>query len=187
MAATATQSASAAPEPAPKPKVSLFGVSQEATAPATGSSSGPYKPMMYGFDDEDDEQDDAQVEAAFAAPLSTQHAPAPARNDLTNAAEELNLSEADRRMLFGKKGRGGPDFSSAKIVEFNTDTEYAHNEQLRQQGETIQHNPLKSITGTGKNSLRSLVNVASTQKDALEEHFATSHRNKREAGNRYGW
>jgi hypothetical protein len=174
-----------AAQPPRKPKVSLFGVSQETTTPASEPSSGPYKPMMYGFDeDEDEEQDDA---AAFSAPAPTQYAPAPAHNNLTNAAEELNLSEADRRMLFGKKGRGGPDFSSAKIVEFNTDTEYAHNEQLRQQGETVQHNPLKSITGTGKNSLRSLVSVASTQKDALEEHFATSHRNKKEAGNRYGW
>jgi hypothetical protein len=167
--------------------VSLFGVSQEATAPSSEPSSGPYKPMMYGFDedeDEDEEQDDAP---AFSAPVPTQYAPAPAHNNLTNAAEELNLSEADRRMLFGKKGRNGPDFSSAKIVEFNTDTEYAHNEQLRQQGESVQHNPLKSISGTGKNSLRSLVSAASNQKDALEEHFATSYRNKKEAGNRYGW
>jgi hypothetical protein len=174
-------------QPPRKPKVSLFGVSQETTTPSSEPSSGPYKPMMYGFDedeDEDEEQDDAP---AFSAPAPTHYAPAPAHNNLTNAAEELNLSEADRRMLFGKKGRNGPDFSSAKIVEFNTDTEYAHNEQLRQQGESVQHNPLKSISGTGKNSLRSLVSAASNQKDALEEHFATSYRNKKEAGNRYGW
>jgi hypothetical protein len=123
-------------------------------------------------------------EAAQHAPPSTGGSNP---HDLTNIASELNLSEAERRQLFGKKGRGGPDFSGATIKDFNTDMEYAHNEKLRQQGEAVQHNPLKSISGTGKNSLRSLVNVATTQKDALEDHFAAGARNKREAGNRYGW
>ncbi|KAF9691801.1 hypothetical protein EKO04_010360 [Ascochyta lentis] len=181
-------------QPPPKPKVSLFGVSQQAEAPSTQTSNGAYQPIMYGFDDEDEDEDAPvpdQVFGAQSAHHTAQHTfPPPtaaAPSELTNIASELNLSEAERRQLFGKKGRNGPDFSSARIVEFNTDTEYAHNEQLRQQGEQAQHNPLKSISGTGKNSLRSLVSVASTQKDALEEHFATSHRNKREAGNRYGW
>jgi hypothetical protein len=171
--------------------VSLFGVSQEIDAPANEKSSGAYQPMMYGFDEDEDEDDAPGVDQAFGTHSThqpAQYAPTPAApNDLTNIASELNLSEAERRQLFGKKGRNAPDFSSAKIVEFNTDTEYAHNEQLRQQGEQVQHNPLKSISGTGKNSLRSLVSVATTQKDALEEHFASSHRNKKEAGNRYGW
>ncbi|KAF2629303.1 hypothetical protein BU25DRAFT_337470 [Macroventuria anomochaeta] len=177
--------------PPRKPKVSLFGVSQEAEAPSKETPSGAYQPIMYGFDEEEEEDDAPGPDEAFGAPSAhrpAQYAPTPAaHNELTNIASELNLSEAERRQLFGKQGRNGPDFSSARIVEFNTDTEYAHNEQLRQQGEQVQHNPLKSISGTGKNSLRSLVNVASTQKDALEEHFATSHRNKKEAGNRYGW
>lgn len=189
---TATSAVQA--QPPPKPKVSLFGVSQEAEAPPNDTPSGAYQPIMYGFNEEEEEDDDALVpDEAFAtqsAHHTTQHAIAPsnaAPNELTNIASELKLSEAERRQLFGKKGRSGPDASSARIVEFNTDTEYAHNEQLRQQGEQAQHNPLKSISGTGKNSLRSLVSVASTQKDALEEHFATSQRNRREAGNRYGW
>ncbi|KAJ4311178.1 hypothetical protein N0V94_008088 [Neodidymelliopsis sp. IMI 364377] len=178
-------------QPPRKPKVSLFGVSQEAEAPSNEASSGTYQPMMYGFDEEE-EDDDSPVHDDVSIAQSVHHpahyAPTPAvPSGLTNIASELNLSEAERRQLFGRKGRNEPDFSSARIVEFNTDTEYAHNEQLRQQGEQAQHNPLKSISGTGKNSLRSLVNVASTQKDALEEHFATSYRNKKEAGNRYGW
>lgn len=178
-------------QPPKKPKVSLFGVSQEADAPANETSSGAYQPMMYGFDEDEDEDDAPGVDQSLGAQPThqpAQYTPTPAApNDLTNIASELNLSEAERRQLFGKKGRNAPDFSSARIVEFNTDTEYAHNEQLRQQGEQVQHNPLKSISGTGKNSLRSLVSVATTQKDALEEHFASSHRNKKEAGNRYGW
>jgi hypothetical protein len=178
-----------APAPARKPKVSLFGVSQEAAAPTATSSAEHYQPMLYGADEEDDT---SLPEDAFGAqpPTSTQQsltsANTPASNDLTNIASELNLSEAERRQLFGKRGQE-TDYSSAKIVEFNTDTEYAHNEKLRLQGEQVQHNPLKSISGTGKNNLRSLISVATTQKDALEDHFAASHRNKKEAGNRYGW
>ncbi|KAF2126163.1 hypothetical protein P153DRAFT_298231 [Dothidotthia symphoricarpi CBS 119687] len=175
-------------KPVRKPKVSLFGVSQEAETPAKEQPVGAYKPMLYGFDEEDDASDADEPLETQPAHQSTQHAAnTPAPHDLTHVASELNLSEAERRQLFGKQGRGGPDFSSAKIVDFNTDTEYAHNEKLRQQGETVQHNPLKSISGTGKNNLRSLINVATTQKDALEDHFASSHRNKKEAGNRYGW
>jgi hypothetical protein len=197
---SAPSTSTSTPQPPPpdskprKPKVSLFSVSSEAAPVAKDPSDGQYQPLMYGFEDEEDEEDTTVVDEAVgqqsiehiahqAAPSTSAQAP----DNLTNIASELNLSEAERRQLFGKKGRGGPDFSSANIVEFNTDSEYAHNERLRQQGEQVQHNPLKSISGTGKNSLRSLVNVATTQKEALEDHFASGHRNKREAGNRYGW
>jgi hypothetical protein len=174
-----------------KPKVSLFSVSNEAEPAPKETSDGQYQPLLYGTDGG---QDVAMAERAYNMPPANeaaQHA-SPSTggsnpHDLTNIASELNLSEAERRQLFGKKGRGGPDFSGATIKDFNTDMEYAHNEKLRQQGEAVQHNPLKSISGTGKNSLRSLVNVATTQKDALEDHFAAGARNKREAGNRYGW
>ncbi|KAH7063829.1 mitotic checkpoint regulator, MAD2B-interacting-domain-containing protein [Paraphoma chrysanthemicola] len=189
-ASASTQSNTVPAAPVRKPKVSLFGVSQEATAPAIESGAGAYEPMLYGARDEDDPGvpdeafDGNFVQQSQQRKVHAAHAPP--SNELTNMATELHLSEAERRQLFGKKGREA-DFSAAKIVEFNTDTEYAHNEKLRQQGEQVQHNALKSISGTGKNSLRSLVNVASTQKDALEEHFAAGYRNKKEAGNRYGW
>jgi hypothetical protein len=145
--------------------------------------------MLYGA--EDDEQapvpDDAfEPQPAYHSQHTSAGPDVAVSHDLTGIASELNLSEAERRQLFGKRGKDA-DFSSARIVEFNTDTEYAHNEKLRQQGEQVQHNALKSISGTGKNSLRSLINVASTQKEALEEHFAAGYRNKREAGNKYGW
>jgi hypothetical protein len=173
-----------------KPKVSLFSVSSEAEPAAKGPSDAQYEPLLYGAEEEEDAPIHDEAFGLQSTNQTAQYAPpstgAPAPDDLTNIASELNLSEAERRQLFGKKGRG-PDLSSAKIVEFNTDMEYAHNEKLRQQGEQVQHNPLKSISGTGKNSLRSLVNVATTQKDALEDHFASGHRNKKEAGNRYGW
>ncbi|KNG46437.1 mitotic checkpoint protein prcc protein [Stemphylium lycopersici] len=195
---TTSDTKASTPQPPPadtkprKPKVSLFGVSGEAEPAVKGPSDGQYQPLLYGAEDEDEDAPvpDAAFEgqpinqaAQYAAPSAGPSAP----SGLTNIASELNLSEAERRQLFGKKGRSGPDFSGAKVVEFNTDQEYAHNEKLRQEGEAVSHNPLKSISGTGKNSLRSLVNVATTQKDALEDHFAAGHRNKREAGNRYGW
>ncbi|KAI4651502.1 uncharacterized protein J4E78_008194 [Alternaria triticimaculans] len=180
------------PETKPrKPKVSLFSVSNEAESAPKETADGNYQPLLYGAEEGGEV---AMAEAVYDMPPAnqyTQHPPPSTGgqdpNNLTNIASELNLSEAERRQLFGKKGRGGPDFSGAKIQDFNTDMEYAHNEKLRQQGESVQHNPLKSISGTGKNSLRSLVNVATTQKDALEDHFAAGARNKREAGNRYGW
>jgi hypothetical protein len=194
-AKTAPSSASSSSQPAAtptapprKPKVSLFGVSEETAAPIDTSSNEAYMPMLYGA--EEDEEAPVPDDAFDGQPAyPPQHAPTGpngSSNGLTGIASELNLSEAERRQLFGKRGKEA-DFSSAKIVEFNTDTEYAHNEKLRQQGEQVQHNALKSISGTGKNSLRSLINVASTQKEALEEHFAAGYRNKREAGNKYGW
>lgn len=170
-------------KPPSKPKVSLFSISQEAIAPEK-QSTDDYQPLLYGADQDDDET--PLPDTSLLPTLQATHQTPPSSNDLTNLASELNLSEAERRQLFGRKGQG-PDVSSAKIVDFNTDAEYAHNEMLRQQGETVQHNALKSISGTGKNSLRSLINVASTQKEALEEHFASGRRNKREAGNKYGW
>jgi hypothetical protein len=187
--ASASNSLPAATDTEPrKPKVSLFSVTSEAEPKAKGPSDGQYQPLLYGAEGEEDAPVPDEAFAQQSTHQAAQYAPtAPAPDELTNIASELNLSESERRQLFGKKGRNAPDFSSANIVEFNTDREYAHNEKLRQQGEQVQHNPLKGITGTGKNSLKSLVNVATTQKDALEDHFASGHRNKREAGNRYGW
>jgi hypothetical protein len=190
--ASTPQSQQTPPEIKPrKPKVSLFSVSNETEPAPKEASDGQYQPLLYGAEESGDvamaegayNMPPANQAAQYAPPSTGGHDP----NDLTDVASGLNLSEAERRQLFGKKGRGGPNFSGAKIKDFNTDMEYAHNEKLRQQGETVQHNPLKSISGTGKNSLRSLVNVATTQKDALEDHFASGHRNKKEAGNRYGW
>ncbi|KAF1961755.1 hypothetical protein CC80DRAFT_197278 [Byssothecium circinans] len=188
--ANASQTSTAETKSPPKPKVSLFSISQETDIPTKGQSTGDYQPLLYGTKEEEDDAPvpDSAFDPSYTSQppttSSTQGYAAAAPNDLTNIASELNLSAAERRQLFGRKGQG---LDAAKLVEFNTDTEYAHNEMLRAQGETIQHNALKSISGTGKNSLRSLVNVASTQKEALEEHFAAGKRNKKEAGNKYGW
>lgn len=102
---------------------------------------------------------------------------------LSIIAEDLNLSASAKRQLLG---RHRIDPSKINLVNFNTDQEYAANELLRQAGEQAQHNPVRAIA-PGKHSLKQLVNAASSQKDALEEHFATGKRNKKEAGSKYGW
>jgi len=182
-------------KPEEKPKVSLFSISQEDEDQSVKAvSDGQYQPLLYGVPAEDEAAipDDAFTNGEETNEFSSGNTVAGASSGptgpqtLNDIASSLNLSESEKRQLFGRK-RGGPDPSAAKIVEFNTDAEYAHNEKLRAAGETIQHNALRSITGTGKNSLRSLVNTATNQKDALEEHFAQGRRNKKEAGNKYGW
>lgn len=191
--ATVTKAPATAPKPAARAKVSLFSVTEnEDIAPTKNALGGNYQPLLYGADEEDEAPvpEEAFEEGSLHQPSQPHSSSAanalPGSQNLTNIASELNLTEAERRQLFGRKGRG-PDLSGASIIEFNTDTEYAHNEKLRAQGETVQHNAVKAITGTGKNSLRSLINVATSQKDAMEEHFAAGRRNKKEAGNKYGW
>ena len=99
-------------------------------------------------------------------------------------ASDLNLSAAARRQLLGR--HGPPSSTAINIVNFNTDAEYAANEILRASGDVVQHNPVRAIA-SGKHSLKQLVNAATGQKEALEESFATGKRNKKEAGNKYGW
>ncbi|OCK80786.1 hypothetical protein K432DRAFT_381878 [Lepidopterella palustris CBS 459.81] len=173
-------------KPVAKPKVSLFSIPQEeAPLPSTSISSAPYEPILYGVSDEST-TDEPSATTSKTPPTS---APPPGPQTLHDIATDLNLSEADRRQLFGRPrgSKNAPDLSSLTYINFNIDAEYAHNEALRAAGETVQHNPIRSIAGTGKNSLRQLLNVATTQKDALEEHFAKGKRNKKESGTKYGF
>jgi hypothetical protein len=102
--------------------------------------------------------------------------------DLSSIADSMNLSESARRELFGRDGRS----KDATVLRFDTEREYTHNEELRASGETIQHNPVRTIM-PGKHSLRQLVNSVQSQREALEENFAKNRANQREAGARYGW
>ncbi|KAF2497811.1 hypothetical protein BU16DRAFT_525405 [Lophium mytilinum] len=168
-------------KPAPKPKVSLFSMAP-ADAPELGepSSKGEYTPLLHV----PEPTDEVEIpDPAFSEPVPSTNTP----QTVSTVAADLNLSPHELRQLLGRNAAKNGDLSSLNITNFNTDAEYAHNEQLRQAGETVQHHALKSIAGTGKNSLKSLVNTASTQKDALEEHFAAGRRNKKEAGGKYGW
>jgi hypothetical protein len=152
-------------EPPPeRPKVSLFSMGVENTDAAM--------PDELAIPAQADEQESGQGDQT----------PAPAApQTLSSVASELQLDEATRRQLFGRQGD-----EQIKLVNFNTDQEYTANEVLRASGDTAQHNPLRAIQ-PGKHSLRQLINAAATQKDALEESWAAGKRNKKEAGNRYGW
>ncbi|KAI0845176.1 mitotic checkpoint regulator, MAD2B-interacting-domain-containing protein [Daldinia vernicosa] len=175
--------------PLKRQKISLFSISDEPETEAietTTSSTGTYEPM---FSTSTSTADDfAAYDAQFAASHNTlppQAAPSNA-DTLDSIAADMNLSAAARRELFG---RGGDPSSSSgsRVVRFDTDREYAHNEALRASGQLQPtYNPVRSIA-PGKHSLRQLVTQVQSQRDALEESFAKGHGNRKEASAKYGW
>ncbi|KAK8138249.1 mitotic checkpoint regulator domain-containing protein [Apiospora sp. TS-2023a] len=180
--------------PKKKKKVSLFSIAQDEPADVA-SSTGAYEPM-FTTPEEQAETDsavafaayDAQNGGASAYPPGSAAATTSSSASLDSLAAGMNLSKAARRELFGRAG--APDVSSAasssRIINFNTDKEYAHNEELRASGEQQTFNPVRAIA-PGKHSLRQLVTQVHNQRDALEESFAKGKSNQREAGSRYGW
>ncbi|KAF7560326.1 hypothetical protein G7046_g3825 [Stylonectria norvegica] len=172
--------------PAPPPKASLFSMHTEELAEPGSSSkpSGTYEPL-FATERSADEQalsDYAQYASSVqAGPSATT---APASESLDTIADDMNLSAAARRELFGRPGAGNQ--SSQRVINFNMDKEYDHNEVLRQAGEQELHNPVRAIQ-TGKHSLRQLVQNVSNQREALEDSFAKGKTTRKEASSRYGW
>lgn len=172
-------------KPAPPKKVSLFSMhtEEESTKP---SSSGTYEPLFEStseaYSNVTSSYDD--YAAQYARPTTHQNA-GMQDESLGNIADDLNLSAAARRELFGRGGDSG--LSAKKVINFNMDQEYRHNEELRASGEEQVHNPVKGIQGGGKHSLRQLVQNVQGQREALEESFAKGKGSRKEAGNRYGW
>ena len=182
-------------KPAPKPKISLFSISREEDAVEPIEPSGEYVPLLKEPDDDgrsgntgsyDEYSAEATLgESTETSSFSTSHTSG--AQSLDQIAADLNLSGAARRQLFGRqRGKVAQDLSAISVINFNTDAEYAANEELRAKGETVVHNPVRAIA-PGKHSLQQLVNAASNQREALEESFASGKRNKKEAGNKYGW
>jgi len=182
--------------PAPKPKVSLFSMGSEETSTMT-PSNGEYKPMMLDTPEQEtqESEDPDSLEPSYEdfTPNASQSGlglPAvptpPVSQSLDDIAGDLNLSAAERRQLFGRQKGGRGNKSATKVINFNTDEEYLHNEELRAAGEQVSHNPVRSIA-PGKHSLKQLVNAAQSQKEALEESFAKGRNNRAEASSRYGW
>jgi hypothetical protein len=170
-----------APAPAPLPKVSLFSMAEDTddyTAPAP-TSRGEYQPLIYNAKPEP-----APEEAPYPiAPQSAAVSQPTSDHSLTSIASDLHLSAAERRQLFGRNGRNA---TASKVINFNTDEEYRHNEELRASGEQVTHHAVRSIA-PGKHSLKQLVNAAASQKEALEESFAKGYANRKEASGKYGW
>jgi len=184
-----------ADQPRQKTRVSLFSMSSDPGDSIRSNKSGEYQPIIYGISV--DEEQDPEVRSAEAnstydeyaytsqAAASAPAARIPGAQSLNDIASDLNLSAAERRQLFGRQ-KGGPIPQATKIINFNTDEEYRHNEELRASGEQVVHNPVRAIA-PGKHSLRQLVNAATNQKEALEESFAKGKSNRAEASSRYGW
>jgi hypothetical protein len=200
-AATSIPSTPATPQPkaekpAPKPKVSLFSMEAEESSTMT-PSNGEYKPMMFETPEQETQEaeDSYSLEPSYEdfTPNTSQSGPPPpavpmppVSQSLDDIAGDLNLSAAERRQLFGRQKGGRGNKSATKIINFNTDEEYLHNEELRAAGEQVSHNPVRSIA-PGKHSLKQLVNAAQSQKEALEESFAKGKNHRAEASSRYGW
>ena len=187
-----SSSISEAKQVAALPKKSLFSSGENPENPAAqglplSEPGAHYQPLIYEAD-ADPEQAHTPINDLSPNVLPPEDVPLADPNSLDSIASTLKLSKSERRQLFGRHKNQDPGSSSAiSITNLNMDSEYAANELLRQAGEQAQHNPVRSINAAGKNSLKSLVSTASTQRDALEEQFASGRRNKGEAGRRYGW
>lgn len=179
------QQAPAQSAPPPKPKISLFSISSEdssATTPSDEPAQGTsYQPLVYN-PAPDAPPAGPEPEPSTFIPADTYAQQQP--QTLDNIADDLNLSRAQRRHLFGRHA----DTSKSRVLNFNTDTEYVANQEMAQQTDlaAAQHNPVRAIA-PGKHTLQQLVNAASNQREALEESFAAGRRNKKEAGSKYGW
>ncbi|KAL3469610.1 mitotic checkpoint regulator, MAD2B-interacting-domain-containing protein [Aspergillus californicus] len=174
------------PAPKPKPKVSLFSLSSEETTTPDTSIPTPAQPSTYQplvYTTAEDAPQAGPLPETDPTPSAAAQANTSSTQTLEHIADDLNLSRAQRRQLFGRNA----DASKSRILHFNTDAEYAANQEAaHEELAATQHNPVRAIA-PGKHTLQQLVNAASTQKDALEESFASGKRNKKEAGARYGW
>lgn len=157
-----------AQEKAPEEELSLFSLpTAEDTAPTADPT--PYEPYT-------------PLPEPDTLPLSeTQPAP---QQTVSSLAQDLNLSSAAHRDLFGRAPPPDADF-----LTFDLSKEYSRNEELRQSGELQPSSrPARAaVQGGGKHSLRQLVNAVAGQKEVLEEGFARGKEKRREAGGRYGW
>lgn len=175
------------------PMISLFSTGEVQESQNQGPvTTGEYQPMIYLPPNSKpdpsppflhDMEDSKSLDIPSNLSAQTNNNQEASTQSLDTIASDLNLSASAKRQLLGRQ-RNNP--SNINIVNFNTDQEYAANEILRQAGEQVQHNPVRAIA-PGKHSLKQLVNAATNQKEALEEHFALGRRNRKEAGGKYGW
>ncbi|KAL8414213.1 hypothetical protein RB594_005440 [Gaeumannomyces avenae] len=127
-------------------------------------------------------------DASYSGPTTSAAAAAGSGQSLDVVADDLGLSAAARRELFGRGGSAAAQAATAsRVINFNLDHEYRNNEEMRASGEL--QAPARAVKGIapGKHNLRQLVNAVQSQKDALEESFAKNKSTQQEASSRYGW
>jgi hypothetical protein len=180
--------------PPPKKKISLFSMGDDEPAAATtAASTSTYEPLFT-----QEEQEEVHDETSVTSTYPTYHDDQPPTQqqqhhhqtqseDFTTLTS--HLSRAARRELFGRSDDSSSPSAlpaNAKVINFNMEREYAHNEALRASGAQQAHNPVRSIA-PGKHSLRQVVTMAQSNRDALEESFARAKGSQRDAAGRYGW
>ncbi|KAF9765200.1 hypothetical protein IL306_002573 [Fusarium sp. DS 682] len=175
----------ATPAAAPK-KMSLFSMhTEEPSEPTEKSSTGTYEPMFATAENSSAYDEGAYGDYASHAQAGPSATTVPGSESLDTVVEDLNLTAAQRRELFGRNGLGNQ--AAKKVINFNMDKEYRHNEEIRAAGEEQTHNPVRAIQGGGKHSLRQLVQNVQSQREALEDSFAKGKNNRKEAASKYGW
>ncbi|KAL2188703.1 hypothetical protein L209DRAFT_751749 [Thermothelomyces heterothallicus CBS 203.75] len=210
---TSTPAATSNTAPPQKKKISLFSIGDDddeaaSAAPTTTDSTGTYEPLFFTSAEnggEGEEEAESDVTAAYPTyqhhhyqqqqQQQQQRQPPPQQPAQDDALSSLasTLSPAARRELFGRSSSSSSSSSNnnhnnAKVISFDMEREYAHNEELRQSGAgaRLAYNPVRSIA-PGKHNLRQVVNMAQSNREALEESFARAKANQRDAAGRYGW
>lgn len=181
------------PAQASKPKkISLFSIENESTDALTSQTvSANQSPYEHPNDLLEPTYENYTPDIAHTMPPpAVPTPPAMLQNSsqtLKDVADDLSLTPSERRRLFGRQGSSKTSGNQPKIVNYSTETEYSHNELVRQaaEGQPV-HNPVRSLA-PGKHSLKQLVGAVQNQKDALEESFIAGKGRRKEAGSRYGW
>ncbi|CCC10566.1 hypothetical protein SMACR_06491 [Sordaria macrospora] len=184
---------------APKRKqVSLFSMEEEETTSTTAAATavtGAYEPLFTAPDPSASyEHHDNDVTGDYDSYTAPSYSSAPSnashQQSLSSIADDLSLNKTARRELFGRQ-RGGKNKDAfeipegAKVVNFNMEQEYEHNNALRASGEQV-YNPVRAIA-PGKHSLRQMVNMAQSNVSALEDSWAQARNNRKDAAGKYGW
>ncbi|KAI1212481.1 mitotic checkpoint regulator, MAD2B-interacting-domain-containing protein [Annulohypoxylon truncatum] len=196
-APTAPPPKEASPPPKKREKISLFSISDEQTTQGNDSVASQNYPSTYEPMFQTSEPTPADEFAAYDAQHATSSSNQPPQTassttssdlSLDALATSMNLSAAARRELFGRGGSASSIPAASRVVNFDTDREYAHNEALRAAGQLQPaYNPVRAIAAAGKHNLRQLVSQAQNQREALEESFAAGKGKRSEAGAQYGW
>ncbi|KAI0878316.1 mitotic checkpoint regulator, MAD2B-interacting-domain-containing protein [Hypoxylon argillaceum] len=191
-----TQTTAIKVDPPAKKKISLFSTSDEQPQEPEpkDESNSVYEPLIHTDDALETSPADAFAAydaqygslAAQSQATTVSSAASAASNSLDSIASDMNLSATARRELFGRRGAPSTGVAAPKVINFDTEREYAHNEILRASGEQQAHNPLRAIA-PGKHNLRQLVSQVHNQREALEESFAKGKAKQNEAAARYGW
>ncbi|CCG80690.1 protein of unknown function [Taphrina deformans PYCC 5710] len=127
-----------------------------------------------------DEEEEAEAEEIKHPSESYRYDPAIDYEALYTAQGTAQTDQAPA----GRKRRRGQE-APLVMQEYDAAQQYAQNEAYIASGAGNEAAPVRFV-GTGKHQLSSLLSLAHSQKDALEESFASQKRAMREGKNKYG-